>query len=101
MNHTISRQTEWHVLKIEGELDANTANDLRPVIAELVAQKPAKVRVDLEALRLIDSSGVGAIVSLFKRVKESGGDLQIIGLRGQPQAIFRVLRLDRALPVVE
>ncbi|HMW03405.1 MAG TPA: STAS domain-containing protein, partial [Acidobacteriota bacterium] len=47
---------------------------------------------------LIDSSGVGAIVSLFKRVRTLQGDVKIARLRGQPAEIFKLLRLDRAFP---
>src|SRR4029078_5225997 len=55
--------------------------------------------LELTALRLIDSSGVGVIVSLFKRIRANGGQVKIVGLRDQPRAIFRLLRLDRVLPV--
>lgn len=99
MKFSVASQQNWVVLRIEGELDATTANELRPAITELLESRPNHVRVELDQLRLIDSSGVGAIVALFKRLKEYGGELQITGLRGQPKAIFDVLRLDRALPI--
>ena len=44
---------------------------------------------------LIDSAGVGTIVSLYKRMQVYGGALQVKGLRDQPLAIFKVLRLER------
>jgi anti-sigma B factor antagonist len=40
---------------------------------------------------------VGAIVSLYKRVRADGGDVFVVGLQGQPLSIFRLLRLDRIL----
>ena len=83
------------VLKIEGTLDAVTAPELRPALDALVDEGAKLVTVDLSTLRLIDSSGVGAIVSLFKRLREAGGDLRVTGLRDQPLAIFQLLRLDR------
>src|SRR5688500_15586846 len=94
---TISRvdSGEDTTLRIEGVLDAVTSPSMRPVLDTLVGEQRKKITVDLEALRLIDSSGVGAIVSLFKRVKSYGGQMTIVGLRDQPLAIFRLLRLDR------
>jgi anti-sigma B factor antagonist len=83
------------VLRIEGVLDAVTAPEIRPTIDALIAERRGSIKVDLGALRLIDSSGVGAIVSLFKRAKAYGGAVQVQGLRDQPLAIFRLLRLDR------
>ena len=84
-------------LTIDGQLDALTANDLRAEIDKIVESPPARVEVDLSNLRLIDSSGVGALVSLYKRVRAHGSKMEIKGLRDQPLAIFRLLRLDRVL----
>jgi anti-sigma B factor antagonist len=82
---------------IEGELDAVTVSELRMEIEKLLAKRPNRVEVDLSSLRMLDSSGVGALVSLYKRVRATGGEVIVIGLRDQPLAIFRLLRLDRVM----
>jgi anti-sigma B factor antagonist len=84
-------------IAIEGELDTVTVPDLRNQIDKLVANEPKRVEVDLAALRMLDSSGVGALVSLYKRVRGYGGEVVMVGLRDQPLAIFRLLRLDRVM----
>lgn len=86
---------EETVLRIEGSLDAMSTPELRPVIDALVTEKRPRVTLNLSALRLIDSSGVGAIVSLYKRLRAQGGQVTVKGLKDQPLAIFRLLRLDR------
>lgn len=82
-------------LQIEGALDALTAPDVRPVFDKLVAEHRRRVTVDLEKVTMIDSSGVGAIVSLFKRIKADGGQVLIVGARDQPLAVLKLLKLDR------
>jgi anti-sigma B factor antagonist len=67
------------------------------VIDSVVSARPRRVLVDLSGVNLIDSSGVGAIVSLYKRLRQEGGDVRVAGLREQPLAIFKLLRLDRVL----
>jgi len=84
-------------LRIEGSLDAISTPELRTLIDTLVAEKRPTIVVDLSALRLIDSSGVGALVALFKRMRAQGGKVSITGLRDQPLAIFKLLRLDKVL----
>jgi len=84
-------------LAIEGELDAVTVPELRKEIDRLTGTSPKRVEIDLSSLRMVDSSGVGAIVSLYKRVRGQGGEVVVTGLRDQPLAIFRLLRLDRVL----
>jgi anti-sigma B factor antagonist len=87
-------------LSIEGVLDAVTAPEIRPTIEELVSEQRKAILIDLTSLRLIDSSGVGVIVSLFKRCKTFGGVVRVSGLKDQPLAIFKLLRLDRVFPLV-
>jgi anti-sigma B factor antagonist len=84
-------------LAIEGELDALTTGDLRKEVDRLCSNQTKRVEVDLSTLRMVDSSGVGTLVSLYKRVRAQGGEVVMMGLRDQPLAIFRLLRLDRVM----
>jgi anti-sigma B factor antagonist len=95
MNYTIVVKDGISHLTIEGQLDAVSVSDLRPELDKLVETRPRAVEVHLSELRLIDSSGVGALVSLYKRVKGQGGTVVINGVRDQPLAIFKLLKLDR------
>jgi anti-sigma B factor antagonist len=98
MTVTISHQDAGTArISIEGELDTATVGDLRSQLDKLVAKEPKRVEVDLSALRMLDSSGVGALVALYKRVRGYGGEVVMVGLRDQPLAIFRLLRLDRVM----
>lgn len=82
-------------LTIRGSLDINSASALAEEIDKIIATKPPKVGVDLAALDLIDSSGVAALVKLYKGIRSSGGNITISGARDQPLAIFKLLRMDK------
>ena len=97
MDFSTSRANGVVSLQIEGELDAVTVAQIRPAIDALVAERLPIVVVDVSRLRLIDSSGVGALVFLYKHAKEYGGVVTVQGLRDQPLSIFKLLRLDRVL----
>lgn len=100
MGYTRTDDGDETKLVIDGTLDAVTAPELRPTLDQLVGENRKLITIDLSALKLIDSSGVGVLVSLFKRVRANGGDVRITGLRDQPLAIFKLLRLDRVFPTV-
>ncbi len=89
------------VFSMRGNLDALSAPALKKEIDTLLAERRIHVVFDLGKLELIDSSGVGAIVSLFKRVRTLQGDVKIARLAGQPAEIFKLLRLDRAFDIFE
>ena len=99
MDFSTNRADGVATLRIEGELDAVSIPEVRPTIDTLIAERHPRIVVDLSRLRLIDSSGVGALVFLYKKAKEYGGVVTVQGLRDQPLSIFKLLRLDRVLLV--
>ncbi|MBK8013477.1 MAG: STAS domain-containing protein [Deltaproteobacteria bacterium] len=94
-------QGDVTVFALKGNLDALTAPALKKEIEALLSARRINVVFDLRGLELIDSSGVGAIVSLFKRVRTLQGDVKIARLTGQPYEIFKLLRLDRAFEIYD
>lgn len=86
-------------IAIRKKLDVTNASLLFDLVkdleAEVKAKKLATVIVDLRELDLIDSSGVAAIVGLYKRTRSQGGEVRIQGARDQPLAIFKLLRMDK------
>jgi anti-sigma B factor antagonist len=91
----VARTDSQTSLKVSGSLDINTAPQLAEEIDRIVSHKPKKVVVDLSGLDLIDSSGVAALVKLYKGVRGIGGTIEMTGARDQPLAIFKLLRMDK------
>ena len=92
---TIDDDASELVLKLGGQLDALSASELLPTIDKIISEKRAMIVVELSELELIDSSGVAAIVALYKRSRAVGSKLRVIGARDQPLAIFKLLRMDK------
>ena len=88
-------QGDASTLSIGGSLDVLTAPELMPTIDALVAERRPRVTVDLAGLDIIDSSGVAALVALYKRLRAVGGQVTVTGARDQPLAIFKLLRMDK------
>ena len=89
------------VLALTGNLDAVTAAQLKPEVIAIADAKELKVVVNLLPMTLVDSSGVGVLISLFKRTRAQGGQVYFSGLTGQPKEVFRLLRLDRSLDLFD
>jgi anti-sigma B factor antagonist len=87
------------LIRLEGSFDALSSPAARPMLDALVHERRSPITIDMSRVRMIDSSGVGAVVSVYKRVLAQGGCVSIHGLRGQPLAIFQLLRLDRLMAV--
>ncbi len=88
-----------NVVVLQGDFDALGARAVRPLFEELAAQESGDVLIDFRAVEFIDSSGVGALVFLHKRLVANNRRLQIAGAEGQPRELLELLRLDKVIPV--
>lgn len=97
--YNVSQNSSATTLTVRGSLDINTAPQLSEEIDRIVAEKPHAVLVDLSALDLIDSSGVAALVKLYKAIRSMGGAITISGAHDQPLQIFKLLRMDKVFNI--
>ncbi len=87
------------IIELSGEFDALGCNEIRQVFNEVVTQlSPMVVFLDLSAVSFLDSSGIGSMVFLFKRLRQTGRSLVISGVHGQPRELLELLRIHKAIP---
>lgn len=82
-------------IQLSGTLDGNSAPAFHELADTLIAEGRHHITLDMSGLDEIDNSGVAAIIGLYKRTREAGGDVRIAGIRDQPLAIFKLLRFDK------
>jgi anti-anti-sigma factor len=88
------------IVKLHGEMDALGCTHIRPELEEITNSDDINnVILDLGQVSFLDSSGVGVIVFLFKRLKTNGRKLEIIEAHDQPQELMELLRIDTVIPV--
>jgi anti-anti-sigma factor len=93
IQHSIADDGVVATLYLGGALDAVSSPEIQAVLNELV-EKQRNVVVDLSALRMIDSSGVDALLSLYRRVRAHDDAVGFRGVTAQPLFIFKLLHLD-------
>lgn len=81
------------VFKVTGDMDAAAMKTLRPSFEEL-AECGEDVVIEMNEVDFIDSSGVGAIVFLYKRLLQAKHKLTLQKLAGQPLQLLAYLRLS-------
>jgi anti-sigma B factor antagonist len=80
------------------ELDASNASELKGVIAPML-QANARLVIDLTRVRFMDSSGLGAMLSCLRQLRDLNGDLKLCGMSEQVRGAFEVVRLDRIFDI--
>lgn len=78
----------------EQALDAYAAPSFRDQLSECIAQGHHRIVLDLGEVDFLDSTGLGAIVSSFKRL-DGRGTLVICNAREMVLDVFRLTRMDR------
>jgi anti-anti-sigma factor len=84
----------YQIFRLAGLLDAFSEATFRKVLAKCVDDGPKNVVLDLSQIDLIDSSGLGAIVQVSKKVGSSEGVLQIVTNPRVTQTL-KLVKLDK------
>jgi anti-sigma B factor antagonist len=82
------------IVTVEGQLIVANRQDLKSLIQDALEAGERKFVVDFSPTAYIDSSGLGALVSINKKVREAGGELRLAGLNEDLRALFELTKLD-------
>ncbi|MEV8509312.1 STAS domain-containing protein [Actinoplanes sp. NPDC051475] len=72
-------RTDVAVLRLSGELDADTASKLHELLADLLERPVPRIVVDLSALKFCDSVGLSAFITAKQVISARGGWLSFAG----------------------
>lgn len=89
------------VVAIEGQLIVANRQDLKQLLQEALDRGDRKFLLDFSGTAYVDSSGLGALVSISKKVREVGGDLRLSGLNEDLRALFELTKLDTLFTISE
>jgi anti-sigma B factor antagonist len=88
------------VVAVRGELDINTAPELRAALMEAIEAHPgARLIVDLEGLEFVDSAGLGILIGGRKRAQAGGGDLVLVSTGRNVRRLLELTGLMRVFDV--
>ena len=88
------------IMDLFGNLDFATSPELKVKLDFLIKFGHHKIIINLGAVDLIDSTGVGSLMYALKLLDSTMGDIKIIGLSPQNQNVFSVLELDRVFSIM-
>jgi anti-sigma B factor antagonist len=89
------------VLAATGEVDVATAPQLRQEAVRLVSAGHTRLVIDLSGVDFLDSTGLGVVVGVLKRVRTYDGELAIAGAENHVRKVFDITRISDVLPMFE
>jgi anti-sigma B factor antagonist len=89
------------VLEVRGEVDMATSPQLRDGLQRLVDAGDRQVVVDLAGVGFMDSSGLGALVMMFKALRDVGGRLCLAAVQPAVHNVLTVTSVDRVIHIYD
>lgn len=89
------------IVTCSGELGWDAQDELVKRVTEAVAGRRPHVVIDLEAVEVITSAGLGSILQIRKRVGEQDGRLVLACASPQISQLFTTVGLDRHIQMAD
>ena len=89
-----SSNNYWEV-SVDGELDVSTAEELKKYLHKLVDEKNIDMRLNVENLDYIDSTCLGVMIGILKRLKIENKEVYIEKPKNNVRKIFNITGLDK------
>ena len=94
MSFTIKKEGEIVVVDVEGQLIVGNRQELKQKVLDELERGEKKFLIDFAQTGYIDSSGLGVLVSLSKKIREQGGELRLANLNDDLKTLFELTKLD-------
>lgn len=87
------------ILALEGRLDLTSASSLKEASKSVLNNESKKVILNLGKVDFINSSGLGALVSILKEVRNSQGTMKLTNLAPYVKEIFDITQLTNIFDI--
>jgi anti-anti-sigma factor len=101
MAFKVSRRDDVTVVDVEGQLIVGNRQELKQKVLEHLENGERKFVIDFSATGYIDSSGLGVLVSLSKKIREQGGELRLSSLNEDLRTLFELTKLDTLFTIAD
>ncbi|HEX9886408.1 MAG TPA: STAS domain-containing protein [Longimicrobiales bacterium] len=101
MGFQVNKQDDVTIVDVEGQLIVGNRQELKQKVLEELEAGDRKFVIDFSNTGYIDSSGLGVLVSLSKKIRERGGELRLSSLNEDLRTLFELTKLDTLFKIAE
>ncbi|MDX1493179.1 MAG: STAS domain-containing protein [Longimicrobiales bacterium] len=101
MSFEVSKNDGVTLIEVEGQLIVGNRQELKQQVLEQLEGGDRKFVIDFAETGYIDSSGLGVLVSLSKKIREQGGELRLSSLNEDLRTLFELTKLDTLFRIAD
>lgn len=89
------------VVELEGEVDLSTSPQFKETVYALIDAGRRDIVVDLDGLDFMDSTGLGVLVAVLKKMSMEGGRIRLVCSKKSILKVFNITGLDKAFAIYD
>jgi anti-sigma B factor antagonist len=101
MNIKIRTNQYIYIIDVEGEMNLYNSNQLKELIMKMIEKKVERFILNVNNIKSIDSSGIGALIFISSTLKKMNLKLAIVNVRGPVKQVMDKIRLSGYFPLYE
>ena len=101
MSFQVSKSSDVTLIEVEGQLIVGNRQELKQQVLGQLEDGDQKFVIDFANTGYIDSSGLGVLVSLSKKIREQGGELLLSSLNEDLRTLFELTKLDTLFKITD
>ena len=101
MSFTVEKSGDVTVVAVTGELIVGNRQEFKQGVLDSLDPRVTKFVFDFTDCGYIDSSGLGVLVTLSKKIRERGGELRLAGLNEDLIVLMELTRLDTLFNIAD
>ncbi|MCU0624364.1 MAG: STAS domain-containing protein [Gemmatimonadaceae bacterium] len=101
MTFSMRKQGDVTIVDVDGQLIVGNRQEMKQRVLDELDKGERKFLVDFEKTGYIDSSGLGVLVSLSKKIREQGGALRLANLNDDLKTLFELTKLDTLFEIAD
>ncbi|MCG8404025.1 MAG: STAS domain-containing protein [Phycisphaerales bacterium] len=97
----VRKSSDATVVALSGDVDLHHSPALHAALIDVAKGRPKRLVVNLSEVPFMDSSGVGTLVEVFRRVSAYKGKMVLCGMTSRVRSVFEITKLDRFFTICE
>lgn len=89
------------VATLQGEIDLHQTPALHRALIQALSSEPPKLVVNMADVGYLDSSGIGTLVEIFRRMNRYGGKMALCCLNDRVHSVFEITKLDKFFSIYD
>lgn len=98
---SVNERDGRRIYALVGEINLNTAPELHESILGALSSPNVKIVLDLSRVNYMDSSGVGTLVDIKRRVSKVAGDLVLLSPQKMVRSVLEITQLTRFFTITD